>query len=79
MPYSDVFYVFVQTVDAYNIEPSEGMVYVTKGSTAFLPCVITGTFDTGRDAVNWEKYMLEVQYSIHKTLALASITAKVLS
>ncbi|KAK2158278.1 hypothetical protein NP493_1811g00012 [Ridgeia piscesae] len=49
----------VLTVDAYDIEHRESMVYVTKGSTAILPCVITGDYDTGKDAVNWEKYMLE--------------------
>ena len=53
----------VLTVDAYDIEPTESMVYVTKGSTAILPCVITGDYDTGQDAVNWEKYMLEVLYT----------------
>jgi len=72
-----MFDVLVQTVGAYDIDPSESMVYVTKGSTAILPCVITGEYDTGRDAVNWKKYMLEVR--VFYTLALASITGKVSS
>ena len=60
LSFSEMFDVFVQTVDAYDIEPTESMVYVTKGSTAILPCVITGFYDTGKDSIKWEKYMLEV-------------------